>query len=442
MRARAAFLIASLLLLILLILIGVQAVNPPYEQYAGQSEPIQLVPTLTGEAEYCLTCHLGIEEISASHPVDIFGCVRCHGGTAASLDPEGAHDGLIGGGNPSDYRVVEQTCGGSDCHAGSSDDERDHINRSLSSVQATYAGAIASVRFTFGAQENMSALFGIEAFRDAEITTNTGVGSIAALESILSQEPTPVQRFAENCLECHLWAEPRHEPGFERLTGCSACHSVSNFRGTYVGDDPTIARDEAGHAAVHQLTTVIPYTQCNACHNRGNYSLVDMNFHPREDLPVDRRASRLDDYYQPIGLFTQCEWELDCIDCHTSGEVMGDGDLHSSQSEIQYVQCKTCHGTNDELPATFTISDSDDLAIRRAFLNRGVELSVGDTVIQTEQGETLWNISLNPDDTFTLIGKATGIDYDLPLVANSTCEQKPDEQESQYCHECHAVERP
>ena len=48
--------------------------------------PKSITPTLTGKPELCLTCHDGIEEISASHPQESFGCVSCHGGNALALD--------------------------------------------------------------------------------------------------------------------------------------------------------------------------------------------------------------------------------------------------------------------------------------------------------------------------------------------------------------------
>jgi len=416
--------------------------GPAYARYAGRTQPVRLIPSLTGEPEYCLTCHQGIEEISAAHPVDVFGCVRCHGGNALSLDVDGAHEGLLGGGNPSDFSVVEDACGGGDCHSGPAEENRDHIARSLTSIQSTYAGAIASVRYTFGAQPDPTARYGIQAVDDPLVTTDTGVASIAAFADIVDGDPPAVQRFAAACMTCHLESEPRPDAGYQRLTGCAACHSPSNFDGTYAGDDPNVGRDGAGHAAVHRVTTAIPYMQCDACHNRGNYDLVTMTFHERTDLPTDRRASRIQDYYQPIAQFTKCEWELDCVDCHTSGEVMGDGDLHSSQSEVRYILCSTCHGTSDAGPRTMTITDPNDLALRRAHLNPVVDLSVGDTVVVTSRGEALWNVIEQPDGTFVVVGKVTQMRYDVPLVKGSECEQNPDEQGSSDCHACHAIEPP
>ncbi len=377
-----------------------------------QPNPIALTPTLSDETEYCTTCHADLPEISASHPVETFGCVSCHGGERLALDADLAHSTMRGGANPSDLSVVETSCGGSNCHSGSEADDRHHIQRVMTSVQSTYAGAIANIRYTFGAQTDLNAHLGIQAVVDEQ--TKTG---ITILEPFIpSSDANPfIQKFGEECLTCHLHAEPREGDAYARATGCAACHSTEQ----------------------HKLTTAIPYTQCNACHNRGNYDLRTMTFIERTDTPT----KRIDDYYQPIAQFTQCEYTLDCVDCHTRSEAMGDGDLHNNQSEVEYVQCKTCHGTLDELPLTKTLTNPNDVAFRMAFLNPVVELKLGDTILVTEKGEPLWNTRTLPDGTYEMIGKATNQKFNFRPVMGTACEQKPDEQESQYCHECHAVER-
>ena len=375
-------------------------------------EAVELIPTLSNQPEYCLTCHSGLPEISASHPVETFGCVSCHGGERLALDADLAHSTMRGGANPSDLSVAEITCGGSNCHSGSEADDRDHIQRVMTSVQSTYAGAIANIRYTFGAQTDLIAHFGINAITDEQ--TQTGITALNAFNSATESNPM-IQKFGEECLTCHINAVPREGEIFVRQTGCAACHSTEQ----------------------HKLTTAISYTQCNACHNRGNYDLRTMTFVERTDTPT----KRIDDYYQPIAQFTQCEYTLDCVDCHTRSEVMGDGDLHSNQKDIQYVQCKTCHGTLTELPLTKTLTDPNDVAFRMAFLNPVVDLKLGDTILVTEQGEPLWNTRVLPDGTYEMIGKATKQKFNFRPVMGTACEQKPDEQESQYCHECHAVER-
>ncbi len=404
---------------------------------ARPTEPVVLTPTLTGQPEYCLTCHADLPEISPSHPVETFGCVTCHGGERLALDADVAHSSLRGGANPSDLTVVEQSCGGGECHSGNPVEGRDHIQRVMTSIQSTYTGAITSVRYTFGAQPDLTPRFGTMDITDPK--TKTGLTSLAAFNP--AAEPNPLlQTFGQNCLTCHLNAAPREGAAYARYTGCSACHTPA----------PPIFGENGGSrrgAEVHTLTTAMPYTQCNTCHNRGNYDLRQMTFVERADQPT----KRIDDYYHPLAEFVQCEYTLDCVDCHTRAEAMGDGDLHPDQASFQYVQCKTCHGTLDELPLTKTLTDPDDLAFRLAFLNPVLDLQIGDTIIITEQGEPLWNIHVLPSPfgggaggegiTFEMVGKATKQYFTFRPVLGTACQQNPAEQESQYCHKCHAVER-
>lgn len=412
--SKLTFPLAALLLLCSIILVAWKANRHP--------AAVMLIPGLTGKPEYCLSCHNDLPEISPSHPVETFGCVTCHGGEPLALDADLAHSTMRGGANPSDLTVVQESCGGGDCHSGSPTDERDHIQRVETSLQATYAGAIASVLRTFGAQPDGNAHFGISAVQDDQIETETGLPALARFDP--SQETSPsILAFAGNCLSCHLSADPLDGPEFARLTGCAACHT------------PTAGKDL--DQPVHQLTTAIQYAQCNTCHNRGNYNLLDMEFHARKDHPADR----LGDYYQPIAQFTRCEYTLDCVDCHTAQEVMGDGDLHSSMAEVRYIQCQTCHGTLDAPPLTETITDPDSLALRRAFLDPLVELELGDTIVVSGRGEPLWNTRIHQDGSISLVAKVSGLEYPIPLVQGSGCLQQPDQQESQYCHVCHAVER-
>jgi hypothetical protein len=411
---RRLILVASVILLIVLV--------AAWEVTLNQPKPIVLIPTLTGQPEYCLTCHSNLPEISASHPVKTFGCVICHGGERLSLNADLAHSTMRGGANPSDLSVVQQSCGGSNCHSGSAADNQDHIQRVMTSVQSTYAGAISIMLFTFGQQPDLMARFGIHAAVDDNITTSTGVPTLKVFDPATENNPF-IKEFASNCLNCHINAQPLKGAQFDRLTGCAACHS------------PSI--DSFPKGQVHKLTTAIPYTQCNTCHNRGNYDLRTMSFVRRTDQPTDR----LHNYYQPIAQFTKCEYTLDCIDCHTRTEAMGDGDIHSNKTEIQYVQCQTCHGTPTQLPQTKTLTDPNDIALRLAQLNPVVDLKTGDTILVTDKGEPLWNTRVLPDGTYQLIGKATGQVFTFRPVAGSGCTQNGIDQSSAYCHTCHSVQR-
>lgn len=413
--------------------------------FVSKPQTKTITPSQTGEVEYCLTCHADILPISKSHPTDIFGCWGCHGGERLSLSADLAHNTMRAGNNPSNLDSVEQSCGGESCHSGSAGAQRDHIQRVKMSIQGTYAGAIAMLRFSFGAQSDLNAQKGIYAVANPNYRSGSpGVPSLDAFDPATEENAT-LKKFAENCLYCHLTADPaqetifqiqpsdqektaanREHPGpdtFSRMKGCSACH--------------TIGSPEHSDRPVHQLTTAIPYTQCNTCHNRGNYDLRKMVFVARGDQP----ESRLEDYYQPIAQFVRCEWTLDCIDCHTRNEAMGDGNIHGNKKEAQYVRCYTCHGTLTSLPLTKTIQESDDLALRLAFLNPVIDLKIGDRILVTERGEPLWNTRQLPNGRYELFGKSTGQRFTFQPVALTDCQQNPEQQESRFCHTCHAVER-
>ena len=417
---RRMIVIASALLLLTLLGIAWQE--------SRRVKPIALIPTLTGKVEYCLTCHSNLPEISKSHPVKTFGCVICHGGEPLALDVTLAHSTLRGGANPADYLVVQANCGGANCHSGTVASFSDDIPRSTTSIQDTYAGAIAIMRYTYGAQPSLKALFGTSAVQDPQSTS--GITSLQMFDPKAESNPM-LQLFGQNCLTCHLSAQPSQTGGrYDHFTGCAACHTP-----TQATDLTSVNTSTA--TLVHQLTTAIPYTQCDACHNRGNYDLRTMTYQPRSDSP----ATRLQDYYQPIAQFTQCEYTLDCIDCHTRTEAMGDGSLYSSKLDIQYIQCQTCHGTLTGLPLRRTLTDPNDLAFRLAQLNPVVNLDLGDTVLVTDKGEPLWNTIVLPDGTYQLVGKASGQVFTFKPVMGSACLQDPNDQSSAACHQCHSLQR-
>ena len=424
---RRLLVFASALLLLTLLVVAWQE--------SRRVKPVALTPGLTGQVEYCLSCHGDLPEISKSHPVKTFGCVTCHGGERLALDANLAHSSMRGGKNPADFSVVQASCGGSNCHSGSAAAYRDHTQRATTSIQDTYAGAIAVIRYTFGAQPDLTARFGTIAIQDSQSTS--GVTGLAAFDPLHETNPA-IQAFGQNCLTCHLSAQPAAGGRYDHFTGCSACHTP-----TQSADLTSI--DMGTATKVHKLTTAISYTQCDTCHNRGNYDLRTMTFQPRQDNPTDR----LHDYYQPIAQFTKCEYTLDCVDCHTRTEAMGDGSLYSNKKQIQYVQCRTCHGTLTELPLTRTLTDPNDLAFRMALLNPVVDLKLGDTILVTDpltgsgqaRGELLWNTKVLPDGTYQLIGKATGQVFRFKPVMGSGCTQDLNDQSSASCHKCHSVQR-
>ena len=379
---------------------------------------ITITPSLTGQPERCLTCHNGIEAISPSHSIAQFGCVSCHGGDALAVDEATAHTGLIV--NPASLDNAQKYCG--NCHEA-------QVILVQRDIMNTYAGAISLIRQAYGLQPDNTAQYAAQA-----------VGDLQTFHPA-PDDPLSVHEFANNCQSCHISSDPQHAAYFYRSTGCATCHVLYADDGLYKGGDPTISKTEPGHPETHTFTTSIPYTQCDHCHNRGNYDLRTMTFDPRTDLPTDPDAQIMDRvraYYQPISQYTHCEVDLDCIDCHTQNEIMGDGVIYNNEASDQYIQCKTCHGTLDGPPLSEVVASPDDMAMTLANLNALVPLAVGDTIMVTDRAEPLYNIRL-VNGQWILTGKVTGKSYVVPLVQGSKCQQNPNNQSSASCHQCHNI---
>jgi hypothetical protein len=274
--------------------------------------------------------------------------------------------------------------------------------------------------YAAGTQSDLIGHLSLVPIEDNQITTSTGLQALSGFDPASFTSPL-WQAFTKNCLFCHISAEPLTGSEYTRLTGCAACHIQ--------------AENQATHQPIHHLITAIPYQQCNTCHNRGTYNVNTATFTVRGDQPANRQQ----DVYLPNTHVATCEFRLDCVDCHTRQEIMGDGDLHSNQVEIQYVQCRTCHGTLTELPLTRTITEPTDFALTLAALNPAVRLQVGDTILVTAQGESLWNTHVLTDGTYELVDKATGQHLTFRPIKGSSCQQNVEQQKASDCHACHST---
>jgi hypothetical protein len=425
---------------------------------SAKIEIISVTPTLTGEPEMCLTCHIGIEEISPSHPVESFGCVMCHQGDGQTLDEDMAHADMRGGKNPSDLSVARESCSsspdGTACHNGFGEDEswRNMVDRVERSLQATAAGAIANVRFTFGMSRSQMPEYGTAAVTDDSVYNDEFPESLNSIfekvhaDSIKGSLHPVEANFVESCLEggCHLHAEAPVQNYYHRSSGCATCHTPYSTDGYYQGSDVTIDRSEPGHMTLHQITTAIPYSTCNSCHNRGIYSMKQMEFLERDDLQPDSleflsaQDRRRKEYYIPMAQYALCEVTLDCIDCHTHNEIMGNGDIMPHKDAAVEVQCLDCHGTIESDPEYHVIQSTDEPDAFIAAQNPYLKPAVGDTVAVTRRG-TLLPAVQKVDGRWQQISKVDGSLFHVPVVKGSGCEQDLHEQESPSCHTCHDI---
>jgi len=397
-----------------------------------------------GEVERCQTCHLGIEEISDSHPSDTLGCAVCHGGNPLSLDKTTAHAQMYGGGHPGSLEVASLSCGGTGpngaaCHSGNHDLVKNQVDTVKTSIMSTKAGELSAVRRIFGLDK-----------------TNE-VPGLSKGEGAVNY-PNPLQgrpneeKFQQDCLsQCHQSGGELQKDasnGNVLGNGCETCHVLTNPTHTYIGNDTTIKENQSGRGMVHRLTTQIPYTQCNQCHNQGSHDPIQMKFTARTDIEKVTRdwqagdltwTDRVTDYYLPGELFALCEVSLDCIDCHTRLDAMGDGKLYTAQHDAVHIRCSDCHGTKDQLPQTKKLVNPEDLALqmqKQVTNSKFPTLKVGDEILVTSLGEDLPFLR-HEGDVWIQSSRVTGKTFKVPLVLGSNCEQNPEEQGADSCHKCH-----
>ncbi|KUO72457.1 MAG: hypothetical protein APF81_03350 [Desulfosporosinus sp. BRH_c37] len=415
-----------------------KALEQQRDSMKKQKPEIKTLILPNGNLERCQTCHLGIEEISKSHPAETFGCVVCHGGNALSLDQNQAHAGMYGAGHPGQLAASQLSCGSQNsngqCHSGHVRIEDNQVDLIQTSLMANKGGELSMIRYMRGLDVS------------PKISVKSG-GTASQVPAPLNGQPLE-QNLQQNCLElCHQRKGklPKQDSS---ANGCESCHVLTNWNHTYQGQDVTIPKSEVGHGLTHRLTTLIPYTQCNQCHNQGMPDLYTIQFKARPDLARVKVSSgpnqespndRLQNVYQPGMVFTQCEVELDCIDCHTRQDVMGDGHLYASEYQAVKIQCFDCHGTKKTTPIARTVSSLDDLAFEEVQVNPNFpRLKIGDQLLKTVKGEELPYIRQEAG-VWILNSKVTGKKYSIPLVNGSACQQDPEHQTSNDCHMCHDV---
>ncbi|HEX3015627.1 MAG TPA: hypothetical protein VHQ46_04525 [Desulfobacteria bacterium] len=408
-----------------------------------------------GRVERCQTCHLGLEEISASHPSNTFGCTVCHGGNGLSLDLNTAHADWYGQGHPDRLSVASLSCGGrgpngQTCHNGNNVLAQNEVDLVKTSLMATKAGELSVVRQMFGLDKG-AVVPGLGSGEPAEQYHNPLNGNQRQA------------RFEQNCLhQCHqaggylpLFVLPGQKPTGNQTApvkenvpgnGCATCHVLTNPSHTYCGGDVTISRTQKGLGSSHRLTTRIPFTQCNQCHNQGWHDPIKMQFTPRSDLSTvinhwqgndQNGQDRVKDYYVPGEVFARCEVSLDCIDCHTRQDVMGDGHLYTSEYRAVHIQCQDCHGTIYSPPLSKLIVSNSDLAFEEGITNPVFpKLAVGKEIGLTHKGEELPFVR-HQGRQWYLFNRVTGEQFVIPLVYGSGCRQDPAQQGTDACHNCH-----
>jgi hypothetical protein len=308
--------------------------------------------SIASEGE-CGGCHAGLEAASASHS----GCVGCHGGDPLARQTTAAHASMHERSETPEATRWERACGS--CH-------RDEVVRMASNQMFTNAGMIAQIAATWeGGHDGV-------AFASLAGEHWNPDGKPLAMTSVAESDDLAAELYRKFCSRCHL-GRASDDAGRGHPSGCAACHFPFGDDDAYAGGDRTM-RGKRPHSATHAMRGLPPMEACARCHDRsgrtalsyaglqdGNNALVPT----RGGLPgpVSGSEERSFTHITPDVHFLA---GMECIDCHTAREVMGDGYAHASMEGQLEIRCEDCHGSATTPPRFVEVNRESDAPLRES----------------------------------------------------------------------------
>ncbi|MFH1026627.1 MAG: selenite/tellurite reduction operon c-type cytochrome ExtM [Pseudomonadota bacterium] len=370
----------------------------------------------------CVACHGGIEHVSATHG----DCVSCHGGDPGTDDKTRSHATMRGSENPSSPETWEEGCGG--CH-------RYQLERVKTTIMQTNAGMIRNVQLTWEGQDG----------RDYSVRggkTFDSSGNPLELRPVEDLDNLSGELYRKFCSRCHIGISNAVSYGAAHASGCAACHFPWNDTATYQGSDKSM-RGRAGHSASHKMAALPDTMVCTRCHNRsgriafsyqglydGNNGLVPTS--GGEGGPMMTSGAR---NLTSITADIHFAAGMECIDCHTSRDVMGDGFAYRNMYLQTEVACEDCHGSATEPPRYREITRENDEALRESRSYK-MPAKSGMRMIQTARGRSYSNVFYS-DGAIWLQGKRSG-KLHRSKVITGTPEHTIVGHGRLECHACHS----
>jgi hypothetical protein len=279
----------------------------------------------------CVDCHDEMTGFEESHSPEKIGCNACHLGNPNTTNKDFAHKGMIL--IPGNLSDASKTCGVRGCHPGIAE----RINNS---IMNTMSGVISVNRFAFDELEKPEGHFNV-----SELTQSNADNHNRNL-----------------CASCHLGNGKKELGAINELSrggGCNACHlnysnevieQLNDYNKSKVKGQKS-KESKIDFPKIHpQLSLNVTNNHCFGCHSRSgristNYegwfetlkSWDGVKGNKDYRLLMDERVFQKakDDVHHQAG--------MECIDCHVSMEIMGDGNLYQHMDEQLKVQCVDCH---------------------------------------------------------------------------------------------------
>ena len=326
-KSRNRLAIVSIALLV--ILIGVMGVGELLVK-----RPQQLYLTASGTVDMCLSCHTE-EKLDSAHGADVIGCAPCHLGNPLAIKKEDAHKGMTV--NPGDLRMVDRTCSIEGCHPAD-------VHKVKNSLMATNRGILGTLLYYWGESNSQ----------------NTDLTVEKLIES--GQNSFALDYYRKLCGTCHLWKQKndiQEAPEFfkEKGGGCSACHfqipeEKTTAAQSLVADTASV--EKKNKKAHPHITAKVDQTHCIRCHNRsGRIGLSYIGIFESEGYGTPYEKGEMTQKQLPGARFylemaddIHHNKGMQCIDCHTRNEIMGDGNSYAHYEDQLEISCTVCHSTS------------------------------------------------------------------------------------------------
>ncbi len=375
-----------------------------------------------GDGSTCVQCHQGLELTSASH----LECVSCHGGDPTAQEEKASHRTMFGPKNPADPAHWEKTCGS--CHPY-------QLERVQGNLMYTNTGMIKNIQKTWEGEDGTLYATRSEAVHDA-------AGLPLDLANVTELDNLSGELYRKFCAVCHVGIDMNRVWSGSHASGCAACHFPYNDNATYQGNDATV-KGKWPHSASHEMAVLPDNQVCVRCHNRsgrialsyqgwndGNNSLVPTAGGGPGPKIIGgvRNVTRIQaDIHHEKG--------LECIDCHTSRDVMGDGYAYENMYLQTEIACEDCHGSARQRPRSEPISRENDEVLRES-AHYQQPMKQGDEMVLTGKGRKYSNVFV-ADGKVWLQGKRDGKLRESKVITG-TPEHNIVGHERMECYACHS----
>jgi quinol-cytochrome oxidoreductase complex cytochrome b subunit len=276
-----------------------------------------------GRKEGCIVCHDDVKGFSASHNPQALGCYSCHSGNPFTLIKTSAHKDMVL--IPGNLADANKSCGVTGCHPSITD----RINTGL---MATLSGMISVNRFVFNEQDIPD-----------DLTSVYQLGTTAADIHLRNL-----------CVKCHI-GNPKLETGpvteTSRGGGCLACHLNYNETSLAAFNAHVANEQDTAYLSFHPSVDLnVTNDHCFGCHSRSGR--ISTNYEGWHETTLTVEEVEPNTNYRIVEehrVFRKMEADvhhtkgMDCIDCHNSYELMGDGNFYAHEEQQVNIQCSDCH---------------------------------------------------------------------------------------------------